>query len=55
MKSDITQVSKLLRRAKVESTRMMIPHIGQLKEWTLMAISHVSDKPSTNIFLVAGM
>ena len=34
-KSDMTQVAKIIRRAKEESTDIIIPNLGEPEEWIL--------------------
>ena len=53
-KSDLVQATKLIRKAKEETSKMIIPNIGPMEEWTIVAISDASNKSSTNVFSVSG-
>ena len=53
-KSDFTQAAKLLKKAKEESSKMLIPNIGAMEDWTLVAVSDASNKSASNMFSVGG-
>ena len=53
-KSDMTQVSKLIIRAKAESTEIVIPNIGEPEEWILVGIVDASHRTGGNLFAVGG-
>ena len=53
-KSDLTRAVKLLTRAKEESTEMIIPNLGDMKDWLVIGISDASNKSSNEIFSVGG-
>ena len=53
-KSDMTQVVKLIRKAKDETTEIVIPNIGQPEEWILVGVVDASHRTSGNLFAVGG-
>ena len=53
-KSDITRAVKLINRAKVESTEMIIPNLGDIQDWLIVGISDASNKSASEIFSVGG-
>ena len=53
-KSDFTQAVKLLKQAKLESTRYVIPDIGKEEDWILLGVTDASNKSSGSLFPVGG-
>ena len=53
-KSDMTSVVKLIRRAKEDTTEIVIPNIGQPEEWILVGVVDASHRTSGNLFAVGG-
>ena len=53
-KSDLTQVFKLIKRAKEETTEVVIPNIGRPENWILAGVVDASHRTSGNLFAVGG-
>ena len=53
-KSDLTQVVKLIKRAKEETTEIVIPNVGQPEQWILVGVVDASHRTSGNLFAVGG-
>ena len=53
-KSDLTQISKLIKRAKEETTDIVIPNIGRPEDWILAGVVDASHRTSGNLFAVGG-
>lgn len=53
-KSDFTTAVRLIKRAKAESTDLVIPNLGESGDWLLVGISDASNKTSNEIFSVGG-
>ena len=53
-KSDFTRAVKLLNQAKQETTRYVIPDLGDEKDWILLGVTDASNKSSGSIFPVGG-
>ena len=53
-KSDMTQVARLIRKAKEEPTNITIPNLGEPEEWILAGVVHASHKTSGSLFAVGG-
>ena len=54
VKSDLSRVVKLINKAREEPSIVAVPNIGQIEEWTIVAISDASTKKYNNIFAVGG-
>ena len=53
-KSDLTQISKLIKKAKEETTEMTIPNIREPEDWVLAGVVDASHRTSGNLFAVGG-
>ena len=53
-KSDLTAVIKLIKRAKEDTTEIVIPDIGQPEEWILVGVVDASHRTGGNLFAVGG-
>ena len=53
-KSDMTQVAKIIRRAKEEPTDIIIPNLGEPEEWILAGVVDASHRTSGSLFAVGG-
>ena len=53
-KSDLTRAVKLINRAKAETTEMIIPNLGDMRDWLVIGISDASNKSANEIFSVGG-
>ena len=53
-KSDLTQITKLIKRAKEETTEVVIPNIGKPEDWILAGVVDASHRTSGNLFAVGG-
>ena len=53
-KSDMTQATRLIKRAKEEPTEIIIPNVGQPEEWILVGVVDASHRTSGNLFAVGG-
>ena len=53
-KSDMTQVAKLIRRAKEETNDIIIPNLGEPEEWILAGVVGASHRTSGSLFAVGG-
>ena len=53
-KSDMTQVVKIIRRAKEEPTDIIIPNLGEPEEWILAGVVDASHRTSGSLFAVGG-
>ena len=53
-KSDMTTAVKLIRKAKEETTEIVIPNIGQPEKWILVGVVDASHRTSGNLFAVGG-
>ena len=51
-KSDMTQVAKIIRRAKEEPTDIIIPNLGEPEEWILAGVVDASHRTSGSLFAV---
>merc|ERR1711978_867986 len=51
-KSDMTQVVKIIRRAKEEPTDIVIPNLGEPEEWILARVMDASHRTSGSLFAV---
>ena len=53
-KSDMTQVTKIIRRVKEEPTDIIIPNLGEPEEWILAGVVDASHRTSGSLFAVGG-
>ena len=53
-KSDMTQVAKIIRRAKEEPTDIVIPNLGEPEQWILAGVVDASHRTSGSLFAVGG-
>ena len=53
-KSDMTTAVRMLKKIKQEDTSIIIPNIGPVEEWIIVASSDASARSNSSIFAVAG-
>ena len=53
-KSDMTTAVKLIKKAKEETTEIVIPNIGEPEKWILVGVVDASHRSSGNLFAVGG-
>ena len=53
-KSHLYQAIRLLKRAKEETTRIVIPDMGREEDWILVGVADASHKSKNELFSIAG-
>ena len=53
-KSDLTRAVKLLKKAKIDRSGMIIPNLGDIQDWLIVGISDASNKSASEVFSVGG-